>query len=64
MLDFDIPDYTSDPLVQLLMSEGNEEEADVLVSCYRAARHAKATSEIERIYHHDHIQLHTAFPYV
>jgi tRNA nucleotidyltransferase (CCA-adding enzyme) len=64
MLDFDIPDYASDPLVQLLLAEDAEDEADVLVSCYRAARHAKATSEIERTYSHDHIQLHTAFPYV
>jgi hypothetical protein len=64
MLDFDIPDYTSDPLVQMLLAEGDEAEADVLVSCYRAARHVKATAEIERTYHHDHIQLHSAFPYV
>ena len=64
MLDFDIPDYASDPHIQLLLAEGAEEEADVHVSSYRAARHAKATAEIERIYQHDHIQLHTAFPYV
>lgn len=63
MLDFDIPDYVSDPLVQLLIREGAEEEADVLVSCYRAAKHAKATAEIERLTPHDHVQVHTAFPY-
>ena len=64
MLDFDIPDYDADPLVQLLLAEGKEDEADALVSCYRAARHAKATSEIEKLYHHDHIMVHAAFPYV
>lgn len=64
MLDFDIPDYDSDPLIQMLITEGAEDEADALVSCYRAARHAKATSEIERIYQHDHIVVHAAFPYV
>lgn len=64
MLDFDIPDYNGDPLVQLLLAEGEEDEADALISCYRAARHAKATSEIEKLYSHDHIVVHTAFPYV
>ena len=64
MLTFDIPDYGSDPLIQLLLAEGAEDEADALISYYRAARHAKATSEIERIHHHDHIMVHAAFPYV
>ena len=64
MLDFDIPDYNGDPLIQLLLAEGEEDEADALVSCYRAARHAKATSEIERLTPHDHIVVHAAFPYV
>lgn len=63
MLDFDIPDYNSDPLVQLLIREGEEQEADVLISCYRAAKHAKATTEIERLTPHDHVQIHIAFPY-
>lgn len=64
MLDFEIPDYNSDPLIQMLLAEGEEDEADALISCYRAARHAKATSEVERIYHHDHMQVHVAFPYI
>ena len=64
MLDFDIPDYDADPLVQLLQREDESDEADVLISCYRSALHRKATEEIERLQHnHDHIQVHVAFPY-
>ena len=62
-LDFDIPDYMSDPLVQMLQNEGSNEEADVLVSCYRSALHRKATEEVERLTPHDHINIHVAFPY-
>ena len=47
-LDFDIPDYDADPLVQLLQREDAAEEADVLISCYRSALHRKATEEVER----------------
>jgi len=62
-LDFDIPDYDADPLVQLLQREDAAEEADVLISCYRSALHRKATEEVERLQQHDHIQVHVAFPY-
>ena len=63
MLDFDIPDYEGDPLVQLLPREGADEDADVLISQYRSALHRKVTEEVERLSPHDHVQVHIAFPY-
>ena len=63
MLDFDIPDYEGDPLVQLLQREGADDEADVLITQYRSALHRKATEEVERLSPHDHVQVHIAFPY-